>query len=814
MSQITKTLVEVTAGGAALHEPATRSEKKTPRQWQKDALTFLKDAPHVIIEAPTGSGKSVLAQALLVHKSTLDPKAKALVVVPQRGILEAFKPSVIEGVGSWTPTILDSGVKAKALRDWVGQTGGSLVCTHQALVRSWPEIRESLKRSRVTLWVDEAHHLEYLYDEEELAGFVNKMGKVVGEAMALGMDIGVSSATLFRGDQSMVINPSHRKIFKTYRLDFSDYIAGLEFIKDIRYRVETYVDSPMESVAPLLRSREKTIVYIPFPTARESAAWCSGDKHRQAAKVRGAMGATRTEGGLSAHSSGWRIVDLVSDEDLPLKEQVIAEGRLDAIVALKRFREGANWLEASRAVIIGRRQSLVELIQVLGRLLRDHPSKRGIEMVQLFPCPLAQGRRELTRRTEDYFHTLCGAILLRELLKPQHAALQKYGSETAAKALKSVGRALLSAKDKAPEVVAQVVREDLLKTIRTCQPDISQEEIEKLSEIAEMLVCSEIEKSARVTAGKSDGGSDAKIASDQEQVRLPSSLWAGTIPIKIAERISRMGRAMRGIRIVSRNLAGGFPKKFLAAVHKTTKGKLWGIRKLANQHGIQSLEEWRAWVPQNLRVGQKEADALRDPHLLPGWDSWETLMCQDLPCVTWEGNFDALVKTTKILENVASYGFITASSSDDILGLQKWLDRQRQALREGHPKVQALQNILCAKYEVANIGPLIERQRQGEAIRWGRNFGVDALDVHPVELLRSYERRVGVKCSAYKGISTPFVEHTQHLEFYWSRIHQSKADEGTPLEAAQRVMRAVSPRAYDGYLKFLQAVKKEQLLAA
>src|SRR5262249_10478428 len=116
-----------------------------------------------------------------------------------------------------------------------------------------------------------------------------------------------------------------------------------------------------------------------------------------------------------------KVVNLV-DERLreQKKEAIIAAHKkadgddIDVIIALGMFKEGANWRWADREVIIGRRGSLTEIIQMIGRLFRDAVGKSHVEVYQLLPFALDQVDKTVIR---DDFNGYLTAILLSMLLE-------------------------------------------------------------------------------------------------------------------------------------------------------------------------------------------------------------------------------------------------------------------------------------------------------------------------------------------------------------------------------------------------------------
>src|SRR6202040_3714854 len=80
---------------------------------------------------------------------------------------------------------------------------------------------------------------------------------------------------------------------------------------------------------------------------------------------------------------------------------------------------GANWRWADREVILGPRGSLNEVIQMVGRLLRDVAGKKQVEVYQLLPFALDQADKGRTRESlNEYLTALLLSMLLENVMDP------------------------------------------------------------------------------------------------------------------------------------------------------------------------------------------------------------------------------------------------------------------------------------------------------------------------------------------------------------------------------------------------------------
>jgi superfamily II DNA or RNA helicase len=775
-----ETFLHIPTGQNPQSESATRTYKKTPRKWQLAAYKQLKNAPYVIIEGPTGSGKSICAKMLLIEKLQR-PNSKVIVVIPQNSILEAWEATEIEGIGRWNPILTSSlknnSVKADLLKFATQKENGALICTHLGLIANWDWLKEYLKKSNITLWIDEAHHLEYEQDLKTKKNFVNKIGNILQESMALGFHIGISSATFFRGDKSLILNPKIKKAFKSYRVEYAEYIQGLQYIKDIRYVVETYKHTPLERLQALQRG---TIIYIPSPNTKESRLWENGCKFAQLSTLLNNFGVTHEINGIHYTKSGKKVVELITEQHMDAKQKAIHSGNADYIISLRRFLEGANWLEAHTAYIIGRRSSHVQIIQSWGRLLRDYPTKKEAKLLQLFPTPKTMETKEIENRVEDYLHNICGALLLKELLQPKYTLLQKYGAETAFKALQAATTTLQREKTN-PERAARKIEAAIQTAIKRAQPNISKKTLQTLSQLAEKLVIEEIGKHTRQNPleYKTNGHFNNK-----------------NLNVKITERVEKIGSTLDCLRILSRNLSGDFPETFKTENLNRAEENLEEIAKLARKHQIPNLQAWKVWASTELQsTGCTQTDfQIQNPESLPEFDSWETLLNPKLKN-TWEGNFKTLLE-----HKYSVLPFIRNPKGNPPL-LVRWLQSQEERLQNQDPKTTELEKFLHEE----NCWPLpilIPNDRKEEARFWEAEFGKLGLQVHPQEMLE-YLAKKGIP-NKLKPIE-PFVKKTLPVEAFLAE--NSEATPGSLLE----VVRLQNTETHPGYLKFLKSLAEEKL---
>lgn len=406
--------------------------KRLLRDWQCKAFRVLQGQQLGMLIAPTGSGKSV-AQKALVY-GLLRGGKKVIIAVPETTIGDSFKsdsalyllPNKVEMSWQVDPDNYLFGSSFSESRvidriiDFVRSSTKStkakrvLVCTHQALVRAHQRMMsKASKRSPwkgTTLVIDEAHRTRFL--EEELTNTqrleeeerCNRMGQLV-EHYIQNRPGGLllATATWLRGDQATIVPDQYLGRFTKYELPIDQYLEGLEHLKEIVFKVTT---QPYPEVMKGLPSDpKKTIVYLPpvsIGRARHKYTLLSTLRNKLGRSIPSPNGFTRD------HRSGLRSLDLVTEA-----KRNGADGRMtlwlqnknatDVIFVQNLFRMGTDWPAAEQSIVLGFRASLPLVIQMLGRLLRDHPGKRRVEFHMVLPKTLITTKEGFWRYANAIF---------------------------------------------------------------------------------------------------------------------------------------------------------------------------------------------------------------------------------------------------------------------------------------------------------------------------------------------------------------------------------------------------------------------------
>ncbi len=215
--------------GGASQNSVNPEKPSSMRPWQLDAFESLKDATHMILNAPMGSGKSTLMCFLAAFKMRQDPTLRCIIAVPQTIIASGFgedRLKIPDGEEiEWKSehNLCESGPRVKTgdyILRWLTQPHGNfseriLVCTHAGLLAAYKKLQKLGQLSLFTnclLWLDEAHHIMNTSapDIEDLI-LNNGIGGLVAYLLSCknrNIQIGLTTASFFRGDRLSLLTVS------------------------------------------------------------------------------------------------------------------------------------------------------------------------------------------------------------------------------------------------------------------------------------------------------------------------------------------------------------------------------------------------------------------------------------------------------------------------------------------------------------------------------------------------------------------------------------------------------------------------------
>lgn len=421
------------------------------RGWQEKAFDELKHAPFMILNAPMGSGKSWMMCLLSACKMKKNTSLRCIIAVPQTIIAPGFANAKLQLPDGekliWCPkhnlcNKESSKGTVNYIKNWLAGPVDSLddrvlLCTHATLVKFYKRLRDENSLhllENLLLWVDEAHHVKNIA-MEDLQGPVisNGIGELVTFLLDTKMPIqmGLTTASFFRGDRCSLLTDTMEERFVRFNLPYDEYLQSMKHLESFSFDFLLCGHEYTKAIGNLAQQRKgKDIIYVPHPTSRHS----TGDKYKEVKalfaeyqKVHGGEVVDIEDGRtiLSKAESDFKILDLV-DEDRRLEKKefinssTLKEHRdaLDVIIALGMFKEGANWIWADRSIIVGVRESLVDVVQMMGRLFRDAKDKRHVEVIQLLPFSLDQQNDNFRDNLNNYLKAIYASLILEDILNP------------------------------------------------------------------------------------------------------------------------------------------------------------------------------------------------------------------------------------------------------------------------------------------------------------------------------------------------------------------------------------------------------------
>lgn len=426
---------------AKLVEDTSPLEYKTLWPHQARFLKELQHEPYWFIVGPPAAGKTLTIAALLTTKLEEDPELRAIIAVPQTIIGGGFednrfklgKQEVFFDPATKLHNPSDSS-NTSQLKRFLRKKPTSpvndrvLICTHQTLVHTYKKFSNLF--INILVVIDEAHHSKAA-EEDSLS---NRLGCTVSGLVERREQIGLATATVSRADGGELLGP-HKGKFVVSECPFDDYLKVCRWFKSFDFNFLLYEKDLFEPVDRLLGDKRKrppkTIVHI--PNVHSS---CSLGKYVDLASVyRGIAGGKNPEvrnplgkdDGIThvKRGSRWiRVVNLVSEQNRDVKKQTIIAAhndpnadRVDMIVALDMFKEGANWRWAENSIIIGYRGSFPELAQMVGRGLRDAPQKYCTSIHYVLSSQEVRKDAD-SNILNDYLKALLFVLLLEDVFKP------------------------------------------------------------------------------------------------------------------------------------------------------------------------------------------------------------------------------------------------------------------------------------------------------------------------------------------------------------------------------------------------------------
>ena len=392
---------------------------------------------YLLIKSPPASGKSRALMFIALDKLHNQGVKQAVIVVPEKAIGASFNDENLTKFGFyWDWAVApkwnlcnapgeeggpNSG-KITSVKAFLDSADKILVCTHATF-------RFAVERFGVEAFddcliaVDEFHHVSAHPD--------NKLGAQIGQFMARDkVHIVAMTGSYFRGDALAVMAPEDEARFDTVTYTYYEQLNGYDYLKRLDIGYYCYAGAYADSIIEVLDPGEKTIIHIPHVMSRESTR----DKHKEVEHIINELGTwqgVEEETGFhlvdTAGGARLRIANLVEDHpakrdkvSAALKSPEAKQNRdyVDMIIALGMAKEGFDWIWCEHALTIGYRDSLTEIIQIIGRATRDAPGKTRARFTNLIAEPDAS-KDAVTDAVNDTLKAIAASLLMEQVLAPR-----------------------------------------------------------------------------------------------------------------------------------------------------------------------------------------------------------------------------------------------------------------------------------------------------------------------------------------------------------------------------------------------------------
>ncbi|MBO9428753.1 DEAD/DEAH box helicase family protein [Sulfitobacter sp. R18_1] len=411
-----------------------RSKKSDERGMRPMQAEVYKErgAQYLLLKAPPAAGKSRALMFVALDKLRRQKLRKVIVAVPEKSIGGSFKDTDLKSFGydfDWhvdekydlckASSETSAGTVATFLEFLDDDQAEVLLCTH-ATLRFAFEKTSVEKFDDCLLAVDEFHHAS--------ASDGNKLGNVVRLLMQRDRaHIMAMTGSYFRGDRNSVMRPEDEERFTPVTFSYFHQLDGYEHLKNLNISYHFYKGSYLDRIAEVLDPDKRTILHIPNVNSGES----SGDKRDEVGRIIDLIGkftGTDPETGFllveRPDGTTFRIAELVDDEPLRRSKVVSAlrniESReeLDMVIALGMAKEGFDWVWCERALTVGYRKSMTEVIQIIGRTTRDAPGKETAEYINMIAEPNVEDELVISN-VNNLLKVISASLLMHQVMIPK-----------------------------------------------------------------------------------------------------------------------------------------------------------------------------------------------------------------------------------------------------------------------------------------------------------------------------------------------------------------------------------------------------------
>ena len=389
---------------------------------------------YLLIKSPPASGKSRALMFIALDKLRQQRLKQAIIVVPEKAIGASFYDVPLRQFGFWADWTVepkwnlcnapgsDNGGKVQSVGAFLESDDKVLVCTHATFRFAVDEYGVEAFDDRL-IAMDEFHHVSANPD--------NRLGQHLGEFIARDkVHVVAMTGSYFRGDAEPVLMPHDEAKFDAVTYTYYEQLNGYKYLKTLDIGYFFYSGSYSDDILEVLVPDQKTIIHIPSVQSRESTK----DKIKEVEHIIEELGewqgtdpATGFQLVKTPEGRVLRIADLVDDDpskrdkvSAALKDPAQKDNRdhVDIIIALGMAKEGFDWIWCEHALTVGYRSSLTEIVQIIGRAMRDAEGKTRARFTNLIAEPDAS-EDAVTEAVNDTLKAIAASLLMEQVLAPR-----------------------------------------------------------------------------------------------------------------------------------------------------------------------------------------------------------------------------------------------------------------------------------------------------------------------------------------------------------------------------------------------------------
>lgn len=388
-------------------------------------------AQYLLIKAPPACGKSRALMFLALDKVLHQGIEKVIVAVPQMAIGSSFRNTDLMSSGFFANWEIEDKYnlcgadsvtsKSETVLEFLNDPDAHyLVCAHPTLIYFYDKLADKTALNKTLVAVDEFHHVSASED--------NRLGGVIHSLITdTTAHIVAMTGSYFRGDQVPVLDPKDEAKFEKVTYTYYEQLNGYKYLKDLSIDYAFYDGVWTDAVGEILDTHKKTIIHIPSVNSRESTK----DKYNEVGAILDIIGRTESfnpETGIysikTADGRSLRVADLVSDNvmgqqsrTLDYLRKITKKEDVDIIIALGMAKEGFDWPWCEYALTVGYRNSLTEVVQIIGRATRDAPGKTHAQFTNLIAKPEAL-QEDVEHAVNSLLKAITLSLLMEQVLAP------------------------------------------------------------------------------------------------------------------------------------------------------------------------------------------------------------------------------------------------------------------------------------------------------------------------------------------------------------------------------------------------------------